>query len=60
VSATLGDSTRPPVSAGDPRSGTDDDYGKMAGRFVAYPGPFSVDIGNESVTHHVDVSLFAN
>ena len=26
VSATLGDSARPPVSAGDPQSGTDDDY----------------------------------
>ena len=28
VSATLGDSARPPVPAGDPQSGTDDDYEK--------------------------------
>jgi hypothetical protein len=58
VSATLGDSARPPVSAGDPQSGTDDDYEKMARHFVAYAGPFSVDVGNGTVTHHVDVSLF--
>ena len=60
VSATLGDSSRPPVSAGDPQSGTDDDYEKMARRFIAYAGPFSVDVGNGTVTHHVDVSLFPN
>jgi hypothetical protein len=60
VSATLGDSARPPVPAGDPQSGTDDDYEKMARYFVAYAGPFSVDAGNGTVTHHVDVSLFSN
>ena len=60
VSATLGDSARPPVPAGDPQSGTDSDYGKMARHFIAYAGPFSVDVGNGTVTHHVDVSLFPN
>ena len=60
VSATLGDSARPPVPAGDPQSGTDDDYEKMARRFIAYAGPFSADAGNGTVTHHVDVSLFPN
>jgi Lipocalin-like domain len=43
VSATLGDSARPPVLAGDPQSGTDDDYQKMARHFIAYAGPFSAD-----------------
>jgi hypothetical protein len=38
VSATLGDPARPPVPAGDPQSGTDADYGKMARRFIAYAG----------------------
>ena len=60
VSATLGDSARSPVSAGDPQSGTDDEYGKMARRFVAYAGPFSADVSNGTLTHHVDVSLFPN
>jgi hypothetical protein len=50
VSATLGDSARPPVPAGDPQSGTGEDYEKMA----------SADAGNGTVTHHVDVSLFPN
>ena len=60
VSAVLGDSARPSVSAGDPQSATDDDYEEMARRFIAYAGLFSVDVGNETVTHHVDVSLFPN
>jgi hypothetical protein len=60
VSATLGDSARPPVSAADPQSGTGEDYETMARRFIAYAGPFSVDVGNGTVTHHVDVSLFPN
>jgi len=60
VSATLGDSARPPVSAGDPQGGTDEDYQKMARRFIAYAGPFSVDVGDGTVTHHVDVALFPN
>jgi hypothetical protein len=60
VSATLGDSARTPVPAGDPQRGTDDDYEKMARHFIAYAGPFSVDVGNGTVTHHVDVSLFPN
>jgi lipocalin-like protein len=60
VSATLGDSGRPPIPAGDPQSGTDSDYGKMARRFIAYAGPFSADPGNGTVTHHVDASLFPN
>ena len=45
VSATLGDSARPPVPAGDPQSGTGEDYEKMARRFIAYAGPFSADPG---------------
>ncbi len=57
VSATLGDSTRPPVFAVDPQSGTDGDYERIARRFIAYSGPFSVDVDNGTVTHHVDVSL---
>jgi hypothetical protein len=60
VSATLGDSARLPVSTADPQSGTDDDYGRMARRFIAYAGPFSVDVDNGTVTHHIDVSLFPN
>jgi hypothetical protein len=60
MSATLGDSARPPVSAGDPQSGTDEDYEKMARRFIAYAGPFSVDVDNGTVTHHVEVALFPN
>jgi Lipocalin-like domain len=60
VSATLGDSGRPQVPARDPQSATDDDYEKMARRFIAYAGPFSVDVANGTVTHHVDVSLFPN
>ena len=59
VSAVLGDSARPPVSAGDPQSATDDDE-EMARRFIAYAGPFSVDVANGTVTHHVDVSPFPN
>ena len=60
VSATLGDSTRPPVSTGDPQSGSDRDYERIARRFIAYSGPFSVDVDSGTVTHHVDVSLFPN
>jgi Lipocalin-like domain len=60
VSATLGDSARPPVSAGDPQHATDDDYENMARRFIAYAGPFTVDVDNGTVTHYVDVSLFSN
>jgi hypothetical protein len=60
VSATLGDSARLPVSAGDPQGGTNDDYQQMARRFIAYAGPFTVDVANGTVTHHVDVSLFPN
>lgn len=30
----------------------------MARHFIAYAGPFGVDVGNGTVTHHVDVSLF--
>lgn len=33
---------------------------KMARHFIAYAGPFGVDVGNGTVTHHVDVSLFPN
>lgn len=50
VSATLGDSARPPVPAADPQSGTDGDYAKMARHFIAYAGPFSADAGNGTVT----------
>ena len=32
----------------------------MARRFVAYAGPFSADVSNGTLTHHVDVSLFPN
>jgi Lipocalin-like domain len=60
VSATLGDSARPVLSAGDPQGGTDEDYEKMARRFIAYAGPFTVDLENGTVTHHVDISLFPN
>jgi Lipocalin-like domain len=60
VSATLGDSTRQPVSAVDPQSGTDGDYERIARRFIAYAGPFSADVDNGTVTHHIDVSLFPN
>ena len=60
VSATLGDSTRQPVSSGDPQSGTDSDCARIARGFIAYAGPFSVDVDNGTVTHHVDVSLFPN
>jgi len=60
VSATLGDTARPATSAADPQSGSADDYEKMARHFIAYAGPFRVDVGNETVTHHVDVSLFPN
>jgi Lipocalin-like domain len=60
VSATLGDSTRPRASANDPQSGTDDDFEQMARRFLAYAGPFSVDVANGTVTHHVDIALFPN
>ena len=60
VSATLGASARPPVSAGDPQSATNNDYEKMARHFIAYAGPFTVDLDNATVTHHVDVSLFPN
>jgi hypothetical protein len=38
VSATLGDSARPPVAAGDPQSGTDDDYEKWPGTSSPTPG----------------------
>jgi hypothetical protein len=60
VSATLGDSARPTASANDPQSGTDDDYKNMARHFIAYAGPFSVDVENGTGTHHIDVSLFPN
>ena len=30
----------------------------MARHFIAYAGPFSVDVGNGTVTDRVDVSLF--
>ena len=60
VSATLGDSARPPVPAGDPQSGTAEDYEKWPGTSSPTPGPFSADVGNGTVTHHVDVSLFPN
>jgi Lipocalin-like domain len=43
VSATLGDSARPPVPASDPQSGTSEDYEEMARHFIAYAGPFSAD-----------------
>jgi hypothetical protein len=29
-------------------------------RFIAYAGPFSVDVDDGTVTHHVDISLFPN
>jgi hypothetical protein len=32
----------------------------MARYFIAYAGPFSVDVGHGTVTHRVDVSLFSN
>ena len=32
----------------------------MARHFIAYAGPFSVDVGDGTVTHHVEVSLFPN
>jgi hypothetical protein len=38
VSATLGDSARPPVPAGDPQSGTGDDYEKWPGTSSPTPG----------------------
>jgi Lipocalin-like domain len=60
MSATLGDSARLPVPAGDPQSGTDRDYEKIARHFIAYAGPFSADPGNGTVTHHIDVSLYPN
>jgi lipocalin-like protein len=50
VPATLGDSARRPVSAGDPQSATNDRYEKIASRFIAYVGPFTVDLDNAAVT----------
>jgi hypothetical protein len=38
VSPTLEESARPPVSAGDPQSGTDDHCEKVARHFIAYAG----------------------
>jgi hypothetical protein len=59
VSATLEESARPPVWAGDPQSGTDDHCEKWPGTSSPTPG-FSLDVGNGTVTHHVDVALFPN
>ena len=59
LSHTRGPGTAP-VPAADPQSGTDSDYEKMARHFIAYAGPFSIDVGDGTVTHHVDVSLFPN
>jgi hypothetical protein len=33
---------------------------KWPGTSSPTPGPFSADVGNGTVTHHVDVSLFPN
>ena len=44
--ATSSDPTLRAISATTPR------------HFIAYAGPFSVDVGNGTVTHRVDVSLF--
>jgi hypothetical protein len=32
----------------------------MARHFIAYAGPFTVDVGHATVTHRIDVSLFPN
>jgi Lipocalin-like domain len=53
MSATLGDSARPEISADDPQDGTDVDYQRMARRFVAYARPFTVDVGNGTVSPRV-------
>jgi hypothetical protein len=60
VSATLGDSARPPVPAGDPQSSTGEDYEEMARHFIAYAGPFSADTGNGTVTHPCSVLFVPN
>lgn len=58
VSAVLGNMDRATSTAHDPQTATDDELAAMARPFIAYAGPFSID--GDTVTHHIDVALFAN
>lgn len=58
VSATLGSMDRVRTNDPDPQSVSTANLALMAGGFIAYAGPYSVDPASDMVTHHVDVALF--
>ncbi|MFS0732977.1 lipocalin-like domain-containing protein [Microbacterium sp. 1P10UB] len=60
VSAVLGSMDRQPIGTGDPQSGTAEQIASLARTFLAYAGPFTIDPDTDTVTHHIDIALFAD
>jgi hypothetical protein len=60
VSAVLGSIDRTNSTSADPQGASDSELAAMARPFIAYAGPFTIAPGTDTVTHHVDVALFAN
>ena len=60
VSAVLGASDRPDISAGDPLDATAEEYEISARRFVAYAGTFMLDEDTGHVHHTIELSLYPN
>lgn len=58
VSATLGSVDRVRTDDSDPQAVSSANLALMAGGFIAYAGPYTVDSDTDTVTHHVDVALF--
>ena len=58
VSATLGSTDRIRTNDPDPQSVSTANLALMAGGFLAYAGPYTVDSASDTVTHHVDIALF--
>ena len=59
VTAVLGSTTRPASVAPSPESASDAEIVAMARDFIAYGGPFTLDSETDTVTHHIDIALFA-
>ncbi|HET6487008.1 MAG TPA: lipocalin-like domain-containing protein [Spirochaetia bacterium] len=58
MAVTLGSGDRPPFAAEDMLGGTDQEKSAAFSSFLSYCGTFQV--GEHSVVHHIDVSLFPN
>ena len=60
MSVQLSSANRLPFQGSDPYCGTPEEYTGAASRYIAYSGPFYIDVPNGSLIHEMQVSLFPN